>query len=217
MVKRGIIVRDVLDWYDGAQLFLGIDQLGNSFICLLVEQKGIDYLAVRVSYKVLKNLLSGKMDLRELYLNPPKEEYYFVTSSEDRRLYIQKSDETFVPNGAMLPRQGYRFSDDAQAIVAQGGYKKWNLSTFQYGEINIQQKDNKNGTITLSDNGEVIKSFENIQSDSALKKAVDIIDNWNMFIHNARISTVSNEENFGGALYNIISCITALRLYGFTS
>ena len=217
MEKREIIVRDVLEWYDGAQLFLGIDQLSNSYICLLVEQEDIDYLAVRVNYKVLESLLNGKIDLRELYLNPPKEEYYFVTSTDDRRLYIKKADETFAPNGAMLPRQGYRFSADAQAIVAQGGHKKWNLATFQYGEINIQQKDNKNGTITLSDNGEIVRSLEKIQSDSVLKKAVNMIDNWNMFIHNERISTVSNEENFGGALYNIISCITALRLYGFTS
>lgn len=217
MEKREIIVRDVLAWYDGAQLFLGIDQLSNSYICLLVEQEDIDYLAVKVNYKVLKNLLSGKMDLKELYLNPPKEEYFFVTSSDDRRLYIKKADETFVPNGAMLPRQGYRFSADAQAIVAQGGHKKWNLATFQYGQINIYQKDNGNGTTTLSDNGEVIRNLEKIQNENALKKAVDVIDNWNMIVQNKRISTVSNEDNFDGALYNIISCITALRLYGFTS
>lgn len=217
MEKREIIIRDVLVWYDGAQLFLGIDQLGNSYICLLVEQEGIDYLTVRVNYRVLKSLLSGKIDLRELYLNPPKEEYYFVNSSDDRRLYIQKAGETFTPIGAMLPRQGFKFDADAQAIVTQGGYKKWNMATFQYGEINIRQKDNGNGTTTLSDNGEVIRSLEKIQNGSALKKAVDMIDNWNMIVHNQKISTVSNEENFGGALYNIISCITALQLYGYTS
>lgn len=125
MEEREIIVRDVLDWYDGAQLFLGIDQLGNSYICLLVEQEGIDYLTVRVNYKVLESLLNGKIDLRELYLNPPKEEYYFVNSSDDRRLYIQKADGAFTPIEAMLPRQGYKFSADAQAILTQGGYEKW--------------------------------------------------------------------------------------------
>lgn len=218
MEKREIIVRDVLVWYDGAQLFLGIDQLSNSYICLLVEQESIDYLAVRVNYKVLESLLNGKIDLRDLYLNPPKEEYYFVNSSDDRRLYIQKANETFTPIGTMLPRQGFKFSADAQAIVTQGGHKKWNMATFQYGQINIHQKDNGNGTTTLSDNGEVIRSLEKVQSDIALKKAVDMIDNWNMIVHNKKISTVSSsEENFGGALYNIISCITALQLYGYIS
>lgn len=211
MEEREIIIRDVLEWYDGIQLFLGIDQLGNSYICLLVEQKDVDYLAVRVNYKVLECLLNNRIDLRELYLNPPQEEYFLVTCLDDKKLSIQKADEAFTPIEDMLPRYGYRFSADAQGIVIEYGYEKWSWATFVYGQINIRQKTNGNGTVTLSDNGDVIRLLEKVENDSALEKAVAMIDNWNMIIHNQKISTVSSEVNFGGALYNIVSCIMAIN------
>lgn len=59
---------ETLLFYDGPELFVGRDQLGTSYVCVLVElnEETDKYLCVPVSPSRLNHLRTGDLDLREM-------------------------------------------------------------------------------------------------------------------------------------------------------
>lgn len=104
-MNREIKIENVLIYYDVPQLFIGADLIGTKYICLLFDDSdNFKYLTIEVSDERLRVFLSGKLDLRELYLKPEIKGEYFQTESIDNGFYLLplKSDL----NEDMLPEEG---------------------------------------------------------------------------------------------------------------
>lgn len=109
-----ITVRDIIEYYDGIVLFIGVDSVGNSYMCMLVLDENIDeerYLSVKVTDDVIQNLVSGKTTLLDVFTNPIDEEYFWAdVGNEDLTITLTKIDKGFKPTKEMLPDAGYKFS-----------------------------------------------------------------------------------------------------------
>ena len=71
----------ILEFYDVPQLFLAADKFGAKYICMMVRfdrEIGFQYLSVQISDERLDAFLSGKLDLRYLYLNPEVEDEFYI-------------------------------------------------------------------------------------------------------------------------------------------
>jgi hypothetical protein len=60
-----------LFYYDGVQIFEGLDDIGGHYIALLVDSgdDGDRYVIVGVSPEKLREFRSGSLELRELFTN----------------------------------------------------------------------------------------------------------------------------------------------------
>lgn len=75
---------ETLVYYDGLQLFVGVDQVDTQYLCVLVEQheKEDTYLGIPISRERLKSFKLGEIDLKDLYVTPHIEELYFIKSDD---------------------------------------------------------------------------------------------------------------------------------------
>lgn len=75
----------ILDYYDEPQLFIARDTFDAQYICLLyADDEKPRYTAVKISNAKLTDFLSGKVDLRQLFVSPEmKGEYYEVVGNDD--------------------------------------------------------------------------------------------------------------------------------------
>jgi len=73
---------EVLDYYDGIQIFRGCDSKGCDYISLLVDEtpKYGQYLTVKVSTNELKSFCNGSADLRALLLEAANIGWYIVNA-----------------------------------------------------------------------------------------------------------------------------------------
>jgi len=69
-----------LIFYDGVQIFVGDDQFGGKFICLLTDrsEQTDKYLCAPISLFGIHDFLQGKLDLREVFENPEIDELFRI-------------------------------------------------------------------------------------------------------------------------------------------
>lgn len=95
----------ILDFYDEPQLFIARDKFDAQYICLLYDDTP-KYTAVKISNERLKQFLSGKLDLRDLFATPENKGEYFDVSIAGNNLEAQPLPLARIPE-ERLPARGY--------------------------------------------------------------------------------------------------------------
>ena len=80
---KSIRHRSTLVYYDGVQVFEGVDAIGGNYIAVLVDSfdAGDCYLVVGVAPERLRKFRIGALDLRSLILDRVEGEWYLATAS----------------------------------------------------------------------------------------------------------------------------------------
>jgi len=108
----------VLDFYDVPQLFTARDAFDTLYLCLLYEDSPeCRYTAIRISGRKLDCFLTGKTDLRELFLHPETPDEYFEVSVHDKLFKISGKVNAPIPE-ARLPQEGYTaYAEEKESVV----------------------------------------------------------------------------------------------------
>ena len=116
-MNDGLTIDKILDYYDEPQLFIARDMFDAQYICLLyADDEKPKYTAVKISNAKLTDFLSGKVDLRQLFVSPEmKGEYYEVVGNDDH-LSITLLECATLPEDR-LPDSGYMLDADTQESI----------------------------------------------------------------------------------------------------
>ena len=107
----------ILEFYDVPQLFLAADKFGAKYICMMVRfdrEIGFQYLSVQISDERLDAFLSGKLDLRYLYLNPEVEDAFYKVVVRNQIIKAECFDRDNITE-RILPEDGYYYEEDDDA------------------------------------------------------------------------------------------------------
>ena len=79
---KTVKLTEILDYYDGIQLFTARDPIGGHYVCDMIDTVGdFDrYLVVGVRPERLEDFRTGKVDLRTLLLESPDGEWYITVA-----------------------------------------------------------------------------------------------------------------------------------------
>lgn len=97
---------EILDYYDVPQLFVAQDAVGTQYLCLVYDydKEGRSLcIAVNISHDRLNDLMTGHLDLREVFLEP---ELSLFDVIEDGDIITAKLRDEY-PQEDMLPDKGY--------------------------------------------------------------------------------------------------------------
>lgn len=97
---------EILDFYDVPQLFVAMDAVGTSYLCLVHDYDADGRslcIAVNISQERLNDLVTGHLDLRQIYLAP--EQAWFDVIDDGKTIVARL--RTAAPTEDMLPEEGY--------------------------------------------------------------------------------------------------------------
>lgn len=107
----------ILDFYDVPQLFLAVDKFGAKYICMMVQfdqDIGFQYLSVQISDERLDAFISGRLDLRYLYLHPEVEDAFYKVVVRNQIINAERFDQRNITE-RILPEEGYYYEEDDDA------------------------------------------------------------------------------------------------------
>ena len=106
-METKLTIDQILDYCDVPQLFTARDTLDTLYLCLLYDDSPeCRYTAIRLSSKRLSEFLSGKLDLRFLYVHPEQDKEYFDVAFEGNE-YQMKTMLGHSLQEDRLPVEGY--------------------------------------------------------------------------------------------------------------
>lgn len=97
---------EVLDYYDEPQLFVALDAVGTSYLCLVYDIDAEEHslcIAASISRERLNDLVTGHIDLRNIFLEPELSLYDVVVDGN----VIEATLRAESPSADMLPDEGY--------------------------------------------------------------------------------------------------------------
>ncbi len=103
---------EILDFYDAPQLFVALDTIGTSYLCLAYDNDDLGRslcVAVNISKERLNDFITGHIDLRQIYIEPELSLFDVIEDGE----IIEAVPRTEAPTEDMLPDEGY-YSDFAK-------------------------------------------------------------------------------------------------------
>lgn len=107
----------ILDYYDEPQLFVARDKFDALYICLLYDDAtAYRYTAVKISNIRLNGFLSGKEDLRAIFVNPENIGEYFDVVY-DKGNYVATSLNASTISEERLPSEGYTIDADTNETM----------------------------------------------------------------------------------------------------
>lgn len=112
-MQRQLSIDRILVFHDFPELFLAKDALGLDYICMLIinTTTEYEYLCVAISKNKLYKFLNGKIDLRQIYLDPEIKEWYSSKDTSEPIFFIQNLEISEAID-EFLPTEGYFYSDD---------------------------------------------------------------------------------------------------------
>ena len=118
---KTIKVTEILEYYDGIQIFAAQDSIGGHYVGELIDTAGNHdrYAVVGVRPERLDDLRSGRVDLRTLLLEAPEGEWYITTpeGTVDDPLTLDPQ-QTPLAETDYLPEAGYFLDDEPPDIAA---------------------------------------------------------------------------------------------------
>ncbi len=107
---KAIRPTEILEYYDGVELFAGEDPIGGKYIGMRVDA-GIQfdqYLVVGVSPKRLRVFRTGGVDLRTLFEEAPDDEWFIAIADGEpgEPLFLEAQSRSLFETG-FLPEEGY--------------------------------------------------------------------------------------------------------------
>lgn len=116
-MNDALVVDKILDFYDVPQLFLGRDKFDAQYICLLYSDSPVcRYTAVKISNSRLNAFLSGKEDLRSVFVKPENRSEYFEVTFDNNRFGLSPMKLDEIPENR-LPDNGYTIDADTQETI----------------------------------------------------------------------------------------------------
>ena len=97
---------EILDYYDVPQIFVAIDNVGTLYLCLVhdYDAEGRSLcIAANISKDRLNDVITGHVDLRQVYLEPEQWLYDVVENGD----LIEATLRDEIPTEEMLPEEGY--------------------------------------------------------------------------------------------------------------
>lgn len=108
---KSIEITQILEYYDLPQLFVGKDKVGTKYLCMLVDI--IDtkpfYLGCLISNLRLDDFICGRIELREIFLEPEIRQWFTVKEINIEKVVLDDysfSGGNFIPE-QYLPSAGY--------------------------------------------------------------------------------------------------------------
>src|SRR5437667_2253337 len=93
--------RETLVYYDGVQLFEGVDRIGGHYLCLLIHTDGSSekYLTVGISPDRLRDFKAGEVELRKVILERELDGWFIAQSNGDltQEIVLQPQAGTEIP------------------------------------------------------------------------------------------------------------------------
>jgi hypothetical protein len=106
-METKLTIDQILDYCDVPQLFTARDTFDTLYLCLLYDDSPeCRYTAIRLSSKRLSEFLSGKLDLRFLYVHPEQDKEYFDVAFDSNEYQMKTMLEQSLQEDR-LPAEGY--------------------------------------------------------------------------------------------------------------
>lgn len=147
---KTVMLTEVLDYYDGIQIFAARDPIGGHYLCEMVDTAGdFDrYAVVGVRPERLSDFRAGRVDLRTLLLEPPGGEWYITVADGtiDDPLTLEPQRQPLAETD-YLPDEGFFLEEPAptsdmevqqalasnKVVVVTGRFEQVNQSTGEWG------------------------------------------------------------------------------------
>lgn len=97
---------EILDYYDVPQIFVALDAVGTQYLCLVYDydEDGRSLcIAANISKDRLNDVVTGHVDLRQVYLEPEQWLYDVIENGNN----IEATRREEAPTEDMLPEEGY--------------------------------------------------------------------------------------------------------------
>ena len=116
-METKLTIDQILDYCDVPQLFTARDTFDTLYLCLLYEDNPIcSYTAIRLSSKRLTEFLSGKLDLRFLFVHPELDQEYFDVVIQNNEYQMGTMLKQTLPE-ERLPAEGYYMVSNSRENV----------------------------------------------------------------------------------------------------
>lgn len=116
-METKLTIDQILDYCDVPQLFTARDTFDTLYLCLLYEDNPIcSYTAIRLSSKRLTEFLSGKLDLRFLFVHPELDQEYFDVVFQNNEYQMGTMLKQTLPE-ERLPAEGYYMVSNSRENV----------------------------------------------------------------------------------------------------
>ena len=116
-METKLTIDQILDYCDVPQLFTARDTFDTLYLCLLYEDNPIcSYTAIRLSSKRLTEFLSGKLDLRFLFVHPELDQEYFDVVFQNNEYQMGTMLKQSLPE-ERLPTEGYYMVSNSRENV----------------------------------------------------------------------------------------------------
>ena len=116
-METKLTIDQILDYCDVPQLFTARDTFDTLYLCLLYEDNPIcSYTAIRLSSKRLTEFLSGKLDLRFLFVHPELDQEYFNVVFQNNEYQMGTMLKQTLPE-ERLPAEGYYMVSNSRENV----------------------------------------------------------------------------------------------------
>jgi hypothetical protein len=166
MVKK-LYISQIIVYYDIPEIFVAKDEVGTSFLCLLISVN-LDiakYISTPISIGRLSEFITGKIDLREIFLNPESNQFYSFNDIEESieaslELY-DKLPEEYLPDAGFV----YKKPLEDNKLILNEALEKNNAI------IQIALSDNNDSySINIDDLGDIVKLYQVIITNSYKKE-----------------------------------------------
>lgn len=202
-MNRKLTINEILEYYDGIQLFIGQDVLGVFYVCLLVEQAETDlFLCCPVTDTRLRSFMAGEIDLLEIYKSPEVEDLALLrindyTTSEHLLEPLAVSD--LPPK--WLPSQGYHITphESLEALVEESRRK--HRAVFHLSlRVPESQTETQIGTTRLA---EALQIFQNLVTN-AWKRVSNVYDKASQVFLERDILSDFNVYGFSSGSFTVL-------------
>ena len=113
---KTVKLTEVLDYYDGIQIFAARDPIGGHYVCDMIDTVGDydRYAVVGVRPERLADFRAGRVDLRTLLLESPSGEWYITVADGtiDDSLTLQPQQQPLAETD-YLPDEGFFLEESA--------------------------------------------------------------------------------------------------------
>ena len=167
-MKKLLKILQILVYYDLPEIFLAKDTVGTNYLCLLVDSENQEtvYISTAISQSRLISFINGVTDLRDIFVNPEINEWFYFKQIGEIIEALKWQEET-LPE-AYLPLQGFIFQKQLQSdeLILNEVIEKNNAV------IHLAVSDsNDNYSIDADNLGDIVKLYQVIIENS-FKKAL---------------------------------------------
>jgi hypothetical protein len=163
---KNLIISQILVYYDLPEIFTAVDDVGTSYLCLLVsiDAQKTKYIATAISNKRLKSFINGIIDLRDIFENPEINQWLYFDNINGT-IIANEWRENSLPQ-EFLPEIGFIYKKQLQeeeVILKE-------VIEIKNAVVHLSISDSNNSSsIEINDLGDIVKLYQLILENSYKK------------------------------------------------